>query len=99
MALIEALKVLKYPCNVSVFSDSAYVVNAFKKGWLDKWQQNGWKTTSKPPKPVENIDLWKELIGLAEHHSIQCDHVRGHAGIALNERADKLARAAIKKCG
>lgn len=92
-AAVEALKVLKYPCEVSLYSDSAYLVNAFNQGWLDRWQKNGWKTSQK--KPVENKDLWEELLTLTEKHRVKFVKVKGHADNVYNNRCDELARAEI----
>ena len=92
-AAVEALKALKYPCEVSLYSDSAYLVNAFNQGWLDRWQRNGWKTSQK--KPVENKDLWEELLTLTEKHRVKFVKVKGHADNVYNNRCDELARAEI----
>ncbi|HET6173902.1 MAG TPA: ribonuclease HI [Gaiellales bacterium] len=88
-AVIEGLKALKRPCRVRVQSDSAYVVNAHRQGWLRNWQRNGWRTASK--KPVENQDLWEDLMAAEARHEITWELVKGHAGHELNERADLLA--------
>ncbi|MDQ7053988.1 MAG: ribonuclease HI [candidate division KSB1 bacterium] len=95
-AVIEALKALKYPCKVTIYSDSAYLVNAIRQGWLDKWQRQGW-TRGKPPKPVLNVDLWKELLKYMSIHDVTFKKVLGHAGHPLNERADRIAVQEIKK--
>jgi ribonuclease HI len=92
-AAIEALKLLKEPCSVHLHSDSAYLINAFKQQWLVKWRQNGWLTAQK--KPVENRDLWLQLVELASRHQINWVKVKGHAGDSGNERCDLLARQAI----
>jgi len=92
-AVKEGLCCLKEPCNVEIFSDSAYVVNAFLQHWLDNWQKNGWKNAQK--KPVENQDLWKEIFELSIKHQINWNKVKGHAGNEWNERCDLLARQAI----
>jgi len=68
-AVIEALRALKEPCKVVIHTDSAYVHNAFTAGWLEKWQRNGWKTSSR--KPVENQDLWRELLDLSRRHRVK----------------------------
>ncbi len=94
-AAVEALKVLKYPCEVSLYSDSAYLVNAFNQGWLDRWQINGWRTSQK--KPVENKDLWEELLKFADKHKVKFVKVKGHADNVYNNRCDELARAEITK--
>jgi ribonuclease HI len=90
--LIEGLRALKRPCKVRVQSDSAYVVNAHRQGWIARWQANGWRTSGR--KPVLNQDLWEELVELERPHQMSFELVRGHAGHALNERADELAVAA-----
>lgn len=94
-AAVEALKALKYPCEVSLFSDSAYLVNAFNQGWLERWQGNGWRTSQK--KPVENKDLWEELLKLTEKHRVKFVKVKGHADNVYNNRCDELARTEIIK--
>ena len=88
-AVIEGLRALTRPCRVRVQSDSAYVVNAHRQGWLRTWQRNGWRTSAR--KPVENQDLWQELLAAEEPHAITWELVKGHAGHELNERADVLA--------
>lgn len=80
---------------VALYSDSAYVVNCFRDKWYVRWRQNGWKNVQK--KPVENRDLWEALIALAERHEVSWHKVAGHSGDPLNERADRLARAAIER--
>ena len=92
---IRALETLKFPCNVTLYSDSAYLINAFKNRWLDNWQRNGWKNASK--KPVENQDLWKRLLELCKIHDVTWVKVKGHADNVENNRCDELARAAISK--
>jgi ribonuclease HI len=92
--VIEGLRALTRPCKVRVQSDSAYVVNAHRIGWIRNWQRNGWKTAAK--KPVENQDLWQQLLTEAARHEITWELVKGHAGHELNERADELAVAARK---
>ena len=67
-AVIQGLKALKEPCNVSVYSDSAYIINSFNNGWIDNWLKNGWKTADK--KEVLNKDLWQELLNLSDIHKI-----------------------------
>ena len=93
LAVIEGLRRLKYPCEVAVYSDSAYTVNAFVQGWVSSWEQNGWKKADK--KPVLNDDLWRELLSLTHIHSVTLHKVKGHADNELNNRCDFLARAAI----
>ncbi|RQD77561.1 MAG: ribonuclease HI [Candidatus Syntrophonatronum acetioxidans] len=94
-AAIEGLKALKYPCRVNLYSDSAYLVNAFNRGWLEKWQRNNWKTVQKTP--VENRDLWEELLALTRKHRVKFIKVKGHADNFYNNRCDELARQEIKK--
>ncbi|MGI9860832.1 ribonuclease HI [Moorella naiadis] len=94
-AAIEALKALKEPCQVRLHSDSAYLINAFRQRWLDRWQRNGWQTINK--KPVENQDLWQELLQLTTCHRVEWVKVRGHSDNAENNRCDELARAAITR--
>lgn len=91
---IEALKLLKMPCKVNLYTDSAYVFNAFTKGWIDRWQNNNWKTSQKTS--VENQDLWRELIKLSKIHSVNWIKVKGHSDNEMNNRCDKLARESIK---
>lgn len=95
MAAIAALEAVKEPCNVSIYTDSAYLCNAFAQHWIENWQRNNWKTSKK--EPVENQDLWKRLIELAQTHHIMWYKVKGHSNNALNNRCDELARAAIKE--
>ena len=94
-AVIEALKLLKYPCNVELYSDSAYTVNAFTQRWLDGWEKNNWKKSDN--KPVLNDDLWKVLYELTRIHSVVFHKVKGHADNELNNRCDFLATSAIKQ--
>ncbi|HHV65863.1 MAG TPA: ribonuclease HI [Peptococcaceae bacterium] len=92
-AAIEGLKALKEPCAVELYSDSAYLINAFEQNWLARWQKNGWLNANK--KPVENQDLWQELLKLTSVHQVQWLKVKGHSGHPENERCDELARKAI----
>ena len=94
-AAVAALAALKESCQVALYSDSAYLVNAFKQNWLVNWQKNGWQNSKK--QPVENQDLWLKLLELAEKHNIEWHKVKGHSGDEHNERCDALARAAIKQ--
>ena len=94
-APIEALKLLKRPCNVKVYSDSAYLVNAFTNGWIYNWKRNGWKTADK--KDVKNKELWLEIDRLMHIHKIEWIKVKGHADNIYNNRCDELAVSAIKK--
>ena len=81
------------PRRVGVYSDSAYVVNCFRDKWYERWLRNGWKNSQK--KPVENRDLWEALIAEVERHQVTWHKVAGHSGDPLNDRADRLAVAAI----
>ena len=89
MAVICALKALKKPCKVNLYSDSAYVVNAFNQNWIIGWQRNGWKNSAKVP--VANIDLWQELLSLTNTHVVSFIKVKGHADNEFNNRCDELA--------
>lgn len=93
-AVIEGLKCLKEPCEVEIYSDSAYTVNAFLNGWLDEWQRNGFKKADN--KPVLNDDLWKELLNLTSRHKVTFIKVKGHADNEYNNICDKLATDAVK---
>ncbi len=95
MAPIQALSRLKEPCEVWLYSDSAYLVNAFEKGWLENWQRRSWLKSDK--KPVENQDLWKELLALAGRHSVKWIKVKGHADNPYNNRCDELATGEIRQ--
>jgi len=91
-AAIEALLVLKRPCQVALTTDSQYVRKGISE-WLSKWQAAGWKTSAK--KPVKNVDLWKRLVEAAAPHQIEWHWVKGHSGHRENEIADQLANKAI----
>ena len=95
MAVIKGLEALKYPCEVEIYSDSAYTVNAFINGWIVSWQKNGWKKADN--KAVLNVDLWQRLLELTKVHSVVFKKVKGHADNEYNNRCDALARAAIEK--
>jgi ribonuclease HI len=92
LAAIMALRVLKYPCEVELHTDSKYLQNAFSRKWIENWQRNDWRTSDK--KPVANQDLWQELIELANVHRIEWLWVKGHANHAHNERCDVLVAKA-----
>lgn len=94
-AAIEALRMLKEPCSVKLYSDSAYLINCFQQGWIKNWQRNGWKNSKK--EPVENQDLWKRLLVLMETHAVEYIKVKGHSDNVWNNRCDELAREAIKR--
>lgn len=93
-AVIEALKLLKRPCKVDLYSDSAYVVNAFLQNWIWSWIKNGWKNSNK--EEVKNKELWQELLSLTKIHDVTFHKVKGHADNEYNNRCDELARNAIK---
>lgn len=95
LGVISALEALKRPCDVTLFSDSEYVVNAVTKGWLKSWRAKGWKKSDK--QPVKNIDMWERLIPLLEEHNIEFRWTKGHAGNPENERCDELAVVASKQ--
>ena len=88
---IVALSALKYPCEVTLTSDSKYLTDAINKGWLDSWQARGWRKADKSE--VLNVDLWQQLIPLLKTHKVTFVWVRGHAGHPYNERCDALATA------
>lgn len=94
-AVIEALRALKKPCLVKIHSDSALIINAFEQGWIKNWQKRGWRKSNK--KPVENKELWQEMLKAMDPHEVIWVKVKGHAGIELNERADQLAVAESQK--
>lgn len=93
-AVIEGLRCLKEPCEVEVFSDSAYTVNAFVNGWVNEWVKNGFRKADN--KPVLNDDLWRELLELTSVHKVTFIKVKGHADNEYNNICDKLATDAIK---
>lgn len=94
-AAVNALRLLKHPCRVKLYSDSAYLVNAFTKGWVEKWQLNGWLNSKNSP--VDNRDLWEALLEQSRVHDIEWIKVKGHAGNEYNNRCDRLATAAMKR--
>ena len=91
MAVIVGLEALNRPCQVEIYSDSKYVVDAFEKHWVDSWLKKNWKGSSGP---VKNVDLWKRLLRAKEPHKVKFIWVKGHDGHAYNERCDKLATGA-----
>lgn len=94
-AAIKALDLLKVPCEIDLYSDSAYLINAFKEDWIAKWQINGFRTANK--KPIQNLDLWKQLIDFNNMHKINWIKVKGHADNKYNNRCDALATGEIAK--
>lgn len=93
-AALEGLKMLKFPCEVDLYSDSAYLVNGFSQGWIYNWQKNNWQTSDK--KPVKNKEIWQEIYNLTKIHKVKFIKVKGHADNEFNNRCDELARNAIK---
>ena len=92
MGVLAVLQALNQPCDVTITSDSKYVVDSFEKHWLEGWQKKGWKKADK--KPVLNQDLWKQIVELKSKHNVHMKWVKGHAGHPMNERCDELARNA-----
>ena len=95
LAVIKGLECLKEPCEVNVYSDSQYVVDAFNQNWIFSWQNSGWRTANK--KEVKNIDLWQRLLELYSVHKITFIKVKGHADNEYNNRCDKIAVSEYKK--
>jgi len=94
-AALKALEALKQPCYVKLHSDSAYLINAFNQKWLDNWQKNGWLNSKK--NPVENKDLWLDLLKYFDIHKIEWIKVKGHSNNLYNEICDNLAKKALKR--
>jgi ribonuclease HI len=94
-AAIRGLQALKEPCDVTLFSDSQYVVNGISKGWARKWKSKGWIKADK--RPAENTDLWEDLINLCDTHTVRFEWIRGHNGHAENECCDRLAGDASRR--
>ena len=92
MAVIAGLEALNRPCEVELYSDSQYVVNAFNRHWIDGWIKKGWKRGKN--EPVKNVDLWKRLLAAKEKHRVTFIWVKGHDGHPQNERCDALATGA-----
>lgn len=95
LAVITGLEALKKPCDVTIYSDSKYVIDAFEKNWIEGWIKKGWKTAGKSP--VKNVELWQRLLKAKDLHEVEFIWVKGHAGHEYNERCDSLAVAACKK--
>jgi ribonuclease HI len=95
IAVLEGLKALKYPCSVTVTTDSQYVYNSITKGWAEGWKKNGW--IKKDKKPALNADLWDELLGEISKHEVNFVWIKGHNGHSENERCDALAVAEVQK--
>jgi ribonuclease HI len=96
-AASRALETLKCACEVTLTTDSEYLANAFRKGWLKNWKRNGWKTSTK--EPVKNRDLWEALDALMARHTVHWNWTRGHVGHPENERCDELAAMARDRRG
>ena len=94
-AILEALKALKTECEVELYSDSAYSVNAFNQGWIYNWIKKGWKTAG--GKEVKNKEIWQEIYALTKKHRVNFNKVKGHSDVELNNRCDELARKEIEK--
>lgn len=94
-AVLEGLKALKYPCSVTVTTDSQYVYNSIVKGWAEGWRKNGW--VKKDKKPALNADLWEELLNEIAKHEVNFVWIKGHNGHSENERCDALAVAMSEK--
>ncbi len=96
-AVIQGLSALKEPCEVTLTSDSKYVIDSIQKGWARSWKRNGWRKADK--KPALNADLWEQLLQLLDIHDIKLVWVRGHEGHPENERCERLAVLAAQKAG
>jgi ribonuclease HI len=97
LAAIKGLEALKEPCQVTLFSDSLYVVKAMQEAWPARWRANAWRRQDK--QPAVNPDLWQRLLDLCETHDVSFEWVRGHAGNIENERCDELANDAARQPG
>ena len=95
LAVIVGLEALKERCVVNIYSDSAYVVDAFNQGWVNSWILNGWRTSGK--KEVKNVDLWTRLIEITAMHDVNFIKVKGHSDNEYNNRCDKIAVSEYKK--
>lgn len=94
MGIIKGLEQLKKPCNIDLYTDSRYIVDAFNRGWIRSWMNKDWKKSD--GYPVKNVDLWKRLMELAKPHKINWIWVKGHAENELNDRCDRMAVKASK---
>jgi len=95
LAVIKGLEALKEKCNVNVYSDSQYVVDAFNQNWIENWKNNSWRTAGK--KDVKNPDLWQKLLELTEKHVVTFIKVKGHSDNEYNNRCDKIAVEEYRK--
>lgn len=93
-AVVEALRCLKFPCKIQLHSDSSYVIKAFNEHWLENWKRRAWMNAAR--QPVANRDLWMELDSLVQEHQVEWIWVKGHSTDERNNRADELARLAIR---
>ncbi len=94
-AVIKSLESLKEPCEVNLYSDSSYVINAFEQNWIDNWRKNNWRTSNK--KDVLNKDLWEKLSNLVSIHNVHFIKVKGHSDNEYNNRCDVMARGEASK--
>ena len=94
-AVIEGLSALKEPCEITIVSDSKYVVSAINEGWLSSWIKKGWKKSD--GKAVLNVDLWKKYVDASSNHSIKYEWIKGHNGHEYNERCDSIAVSKAEK--
>ena len=94
LAAVIALEALKVPCEVDLYSDSQYLVNAMNEGWVDKWKRLGWYRDAKRREKAKNVDLWQRLETAAARHQVRYSWVKGHAENEFNNRCDELAQAA-----
>ncbi len=97
LAVIQGLAALREACEVEIYSDSAYVVNAVQNGWVYDWQARGWRTKGKDE--VKNVELWQQLLALLAAHKVRFVKVKGHSDVELNNRCDRQARLEIELLG
>ena len=95
LSVIKGLEAIKEKCNLNIYSDSQYVVDAFNKDWITSWVNNAWRNANN--KEVKNIDLWKRLIELVDKHNVNFIKVKGHSDNEYNNRCDKIAVEEYKK--
>ena len=94
-AVLRAFSLLKEPCEITLCSDSKYVMDGLSKGWAESWRRNGWRKSDK--KPALNADLWQQLLEAVQPHKIHYQWIKGHAGHPENERCDAMAVAESQK--
>ncbi|KJS81396.1 MAG: ribonuclease H [Peptococcaceae bacterium BICA1-8] len=97
LAAVIGVEALKTPCDVTIYSDSQYLVKAIEEKWIDRWQRNGWMRDPKKRIMAKNIDLWQRLLKAMEIHKVNFQWVRGHSGHPENERCDQLATEAASQ--